>query len=977
MSVPPPEEKASLSIPLPVSLKDTLTLPQTPFPMKANLPQNEPKRLAAWKQAELYEQIRKARSGSPRGQYILHDGPPYANGAIHLGHALNKVLKDFVVKSKTMAGYDAPYVPGWDCHGLPIEIKVDEKLGRKKLEMPALAVRRACREYAQKYVDLQSEEFQRLAVFGQFNDPYLTMSKQYEAKIVETFFEFFEQGFVYKGLKPVYWCIHDRTALAEAEVEYEMHTSPSIYVRYKMTSDPRLLDLALIAQDVYTIIWTTTPWTLPASLAVAFHPEFDYVALQNTDGNIYIVAEALAEATKAACHLEAASEVSRFKGRELDRTSFQHPFLNREILGVNADYVTTEQGTGAVHTAPAHGADDFYTGSRYGLNQTTKVDDAGRIFEGLPEYDGLRVFDANAPIIELLQSRGALMGRSEIYHSYPHCWRCHNPIIFRATEQWFIAMETPMKRDDGSATTFRQYALDEIEQVKWDPAWGKERISNMVQSRPDWCISRQRIWGVPIAVFSCKKCSKIVENHDLNAQIVLLFEREGADAWYSQDADGLIPEGTVCTGCGANDFAKEMDIVDVWFESGCSWNAVLPLSQQPADLYLEGNDQYRGWFMSSLLNSVALKHAAPYKMVTTPGWTLDEQGRALSKSLGNYIYPSEVAAELGAEIIRLWVASVDYREDVVASIPLMRRLAEEIYRKLRNTFRFLLGNLHGFDPVQHSLAFAELQPLDQYMLAKTRELTEKVLKWYEEFEFNRIFHAINEFCNADLSALYLDVLKDRMYTFAPTSKERLSAQTTLYKITDALVRLVAPILSFTADEVWGYMPAVEGRVASVHLALHPESADLKPQERTAILGDWKQLLAIRDGVLKELEASRKKSEIGKALEAKVVIESLRSGPIHAILEQYETSLAEWFNVSQVRLETPPSLYGSRGNGASTESADSSHYRVTVLRAEGQKCSRCLRYTMDTAPYGPWPTVCGRCANALNEMGYGHLNESEA
>jgi isoleucyl-tRNA synthetase len=985
-----PDDKASASSALSgPPLKDTLTLPQTEFPMKANLPRNEPARLAAWQGEGLYAQIREARKGSAK-KYILHDGPPYANGGLHLGHALNKVLKDFVVKSKTMAGFDAPYIPGWDCHGLPIEIKVDEQLGRKKLEMPAIAVRRACREYAQKYVDLQSEGFQRLGVFGQFDDPYLTMSKGYEAKIAETFFEFFEQGFVYKGLKPVYWCIHDRTALAEAEVEYEMHTSPSVYVRYAVKSNPAAIDPALVDRRVNTIIWTTTPWTLPASLAVAFHPDFEYVALEQEGeqgGQVYIVAEALAAATREACNLEAAAEVARFKGSKLERVVFQHPFLEREILGVNADYVTTEQGTGAVHTAPSHGADDFYTGGRYGLDQTTKVDDAGRIFDGLPEYDGLRVFDANAPIIELVKSCGALMGQGEIYHSYPHCWRCHNPIIFRATEQWFINMDTPMQRDDGAsgdrvATTFRQYALAEIEQVKWDPAWGKERISNMVQSRPDWCISRQRIWGVPIAVLSCTACGKLVEDAALNRRIVALFESEGADAWYTHEVGDFIPAGAACAKCGAGEFAKEMDIVDVWFESGCSWNAVLRPDQQPADLYLEGNDQYRGWFMSSLLNSVALQHAAPYRMVTTPGWTLDEQGRALSKSRGTDIPPTEVARQIGAEVIRLWVASVDYREDVVASMPLLKRLAEEIYRKLRNTFKFLLGNLHGFDPAKDSLNFEELQPLDQYMLAKTRELTVKVLRWYEEFEFNRIFHAINEFCNADLSALYLDVLKDRMYTFAPTSTERLSAQTALYKITDALVRLVAPILSYTADEVWSYMPKFEGRVGSVHLAEFPTPEDLTAGDTTQLMADWKLILELRPSVMTKLEKRRQAKDIGKALEAKVRLDNDNLQPLFGskgltldLLNRMQPSMKELFNVASVEVVTGG---GNKNQGVvfGVGSGDG----IDVERADGTKCERCWNYYADASPnrvqtYGRWLAVCGRCAGALNEMGYSELNAS--
>jgi isoleucyl-tRNA synthetase len=940
----------------PPELKATLSLPQTAFPMKANLPLNEPARLQAWTKKDIYSQIRIARAGAPK--YILHDGPPYANGPIHLGHALNKSLKDFVVKSKTMAGFDAPYVPGWDCHGLPIEIKVDEQLGRKKLEMDPVAVRRACREYAQKYVELQKSQFERIAVFGRWDDPYLTMSHQYESKIVETFYEFFEKDFVYKGLKPVYWCIHDRTALAEAEVEYEMHTSPSVYVRYALTSFPTFLDKRLDGKHVYSIIWTTTPWTLPASLAIAFHPDFEYVALEAADGNVYIVAEALAEAVKAATGLAGAKEIARFKGIALNGVTFQHPFLDRSILGVNADYVTADQGTGAVHTAPAHGADDFYTGARYGLDQTCNVDDAGRIHNGLPEYNGLTVFKANAPIIELLQARGALMGRNDIYHSYPHCWRCHNPVIFRATEQWFIGMETPMTRADGHETTFRRLALGAIAEVKWDPAWGEERISNMIATRPDWCISRQRIWGVPIAVFLCQKCHKPLKDAAVNRSIVELFAREGADAWYIHDAASLLPAGLTCPACGHAEFRKEMDIVDVWFESGASWHAVLDADadlHSPADLYIEGGDQHRGWFHSSLLTSVAIRGAAPYKMVATSGWTLDEQGRAFSKSLGNGVDPVDVAKRLGGEIVRLWVASVDFREDVAASENLMQRVADN-YRKLRNTFRFLLGNLHGFEPREHAVGWAQLQPIDQYMLVRTRALTEKVLRWYEEFEFHRVYQAVNEFCIVDLSSLYLDVLKDRMYTFAPTDPARRSAQTVLWTITEALVRLVAPILSFTAEEIWSYLPGRGDREDSVHLAHFLKPDELVSEDTTQLAAEWDELLVIRDVALKSLEAARKDGRIGKALEAKMHLE-LPPTQL-AVAERYHSCLKELFNVSQVELAR-------------------SHKGETVaetLPADGVKCERCWNYRTDVGKDTRWATVCERCAIALDAIGFPPLDE---
>ncbi len=782
-------------------LKATLTLPQTAFAMKANLPQNEPLRLARWTELRLYEEMRKAGHGRP--VYLLHDGPPYANGPIHLGHALNKGLKDFVVKSKTMAGFDAPFVPGYDCHGLPIEIKVDEKLGHKKLSMPVPAVLEACRAYAQKYVDLQTTQFERIGCFGRWQKPYKTMARDYEAHTLEAFYGFLEKGFIYRGLKPVYWCIHDRTALAEAEVEYANHTSPSIYVRYRLTSDPAAIAPALAGRQVSTIIWTTTPWTLPASLAVAFHPDFDYVALETESGEVYIVAASLAEQVAAACKLGPTKELARFKGAALDRVTFQHPFLDRSILGVLATYVTADTGTGAVHTAPAHGVDDFYTGQRYGLDPTARVDAGGHIHfdpdswhqAQPPAYDGLTVWKANPVIVAMLEESGALMAGSQFEHSYPHCWRCHHPIIFRATEQWFISLETPMKRADGSETTFRQLAIEEIDKVVWDPAWGKERITNMIATRPDWCISRQRIWGVPIAVFMCEGCNQPIINAELNKIIIDLFEREGAEAWHATSASALLwdelaaKHAAECP-AGGTSFRKETDILDVWFDSGVSWLAVCESDPDlstaykafqnrdgnhdaakgvPEVFYLEGGDQHRGWFHSSLLTSVALRGRAPYSRVATAGWTLDEQGRAMSKSLGNGVDPVDIANRMGGEIVRLWVASIDFREDMAASENLMQRCAE-LYKKLRNTFRFLLGNLAGFDPARDQVAEAELLPLDRYMLARTRDLTEKILAWYEAFEFHRVYQAVNEFAIVDLSSFYLDVLKDRMYTFAPTSQ---------------------------------------------------------------------------------------------------------------------------------------------------------------------------------------------------------------
>src|SRR5271168_5198073 len=789
--------------------------------MKANLPQNEPKMLERWEQMGIYERIRQAREGAPR--YILHDGPPYTSGPIHMGTAMNKCLKDFIAKSKTMSGFDAPYVPGWDCHGLPIEIKVDKELGGKKLQMQATAVRAECRKYAQKFLDLQRTQFKRVGVFGRFDRPYATMNPQYESVVLSTFFSFYENGFVYKGLRAVYWCMHDETAM---------------------------IDAALAGKKVSTIIWTTTPWTLPASMAVAFHPDEEYVALES--GNeVYIVASKLAKDVAEKCDLSDPRELAHFPGRKLEHLNFQHPFLDRKILGVLAEYVTMDTGTGVVHTAPSHGAEDFITGIKYGLDATSNVDEKGILRNGLPEYTDKRVWEANQPIIDLVKSRGALLHAEKTEHSYPHCWRCHNPVIFRATEQWFISMETPMpaglgvggaegdRGSDGGRgsenDTLRTRTLEEIKQVKWDPAWGEERLSNMIATRPDWCISRQRVWGVPIAVFLCESCGKPLNDPATNRKVVELFARSGADAWFTSESDSLLPDGTRCPHCGGTKFEKETDIFDVWLESGASYLALIndePTYPWPSDLYLEGGDQYRGWFQSSLLCAMGTHGTPPYKGVVTPGWTLDEKGQAMSKSRGNDVDPVDIADRLGCEVVRLWVASVDFREDVVGSEALMLRIAEN-YRKIRNTFRYVLGNLGDFNPEADAVPFEQMEALDQYMLRQTCEFASDVRSAYDEFAFHKIYHRLNHCCIVDLSAFYFDVLKDRLYISAPKSQGRRSAQTAIWRIGEALVRLVAPIMSFTSEEVWDYLPKTAGRAESVHLALFPSAAE--------ILGDASQV----------------------------------------------------------------------------------------------------------------------------------------
>jgi isoleucyl-tRNA synthetase len=932
-----------------VDLKKTVNLPKTDFPMQANLPSLEPKLLERWERDGIYERIRSVSTGRPK--YVLHDGPPYANGNIHLGHVFNKTLKDFIVKSKTMAGYDSPYVPGWDCHGLPIEIKVDSELGGKKSKMSTAQIRAACRKYAQKYVDLQKKDFMRLGIFGQWEQPYLTMSAKYESVIAGAFVDFLDQGYVYKGLKPVNWCINDRTALAEAEVEYENHSSPSIWVRFALKSDPSLIDPALAGRRVWVVIWTTTPWTIPANMAIAFHPKFEYVAVE-VNGEAYIVARDLLQATTDATDWQWDTILATVQGSTLEGAVFRHPFVERDSLGILADHVTLEQGTGAVHTAPGHGHEDFVVGRQYGINTYCPVDAAGRFFQAeggggkLPEeLLGKTVWEANKIVIDLLQRAGALLASRKIEHSYPHCWRCHKPTIFRATEQWFIAMD---------ANSLRSKALTAIRSVKWMPAWGEERIYNMIAERPDWCISRQRSWGVPIIVFYCEGCREPVTDRRILDYVVELFAQHSADIWYERSPADLMPPGSVCSKCGGAEFSKENDILDVWFDSGSSHLAVLGHSPElpwPSTLYLEGGDQYRGWFHSSLLIGVALRGEAPYRECATNGWTLDGEGRAMSKSLGNVIEPEKIIKQYGAEVLRLWVASVEFHEDVRLSDTILARL-REAYRKLRNTFRFALGNLADFDPARDALTASELNEIDQWILVETEELVRRCRAAYAEFAFHKAYRAVYDFATVNLSNVYFDIAKDRLYTAAPRSKARRSVQTALYRINFALVRLLAPVLTFTTEEVWGHMQRPEGTPDSVHLTLLPDPSEVTEgmtAEMRERAPNWSRLMEVRDRVLKELEIKRQEKFIGAPLEARLQITA--NGDLYPLLAAYATDLPGLFIVSQVEVTNAPE----------------SDLSVVVQRADGVKCERCWKYTTDVGADPSFPTVCAACADAVRQV----------
>jgi len=911
--------------------------------MKAKLPEREPQQLAAWEEMRLYERILESRAGAPL--FVLHDGPPYPTGEIHLGTGLNKTVKDLIVKSKTMSGYRSPYIPGWDCHGLPIETKVEKELGGKTTKVTAAEFRQRCREYAARYVEAHKRDFKRLGVFGQWNKPYLTMDPSYEACVAGAFLDFLEKGYVYRGLKPVYWCIFDRTALAEAEVEYEDHTSPSIWVKFPIVASGRASG---VGDGVSALIWTTTPWTLPANRALAFHPEFEYVVAETPSGKL-LMARDRVQPMAQELGIEIGEVSGAWKGRDFEGAKFQHPFLEIQVPGVLADYVTLEQGSGIVHTAPGHGAEDFYTGQKYGLEAYAPQDDDGRFVEGLPEYKGKTVFEANPIVIELLKKRGALVGERKLTHSYPHCWRCHNPVIFRATEQWFIELDHD---------AMRQKALSEIKKVKWTPSWGEERIHNMIAERPDWCISRQRFWGVPLIILYCDDCGKQLADVKALRHVLPFFERDGADAWFTHTAQELLPPGTKCR-CGSTNWRKENDVLDVWFDSGSTHLAVLSEKDGtwPADVYMEGPDQYRGWFHSSLLVSMGIRGKAPYRQVVTHGWTLDDKGQPMSKSLGNAIEPREICDKWGADILRTWVVSQDFTSDVRLSDAMLTQLAEA-YRKIRNTFRFALSNLYDFDPSRDAVADADLWEMDAWMLLRTGNLIRECRQWFEKYEFHRVYHAIQDFCTVDLSAFYFDVLKDRLYTFAPKNRGRRSAQTAVYRIASALVRLIAPTLVFTAEEVWKFLPHTAGEPESVHMALFPTAERYEGALDEARAKSWEQLLAVRHEVLKALEPARASKLISAGLEARVTLSA--TGELAGVLKKQAAYLPGFFIVSQVELAS-----GALEGGMASTAIDG--LQVRVERAHGAKCERCWNYSTHVGEYAEFPTLCERCVAAIEEI----------
>ena len=917
--------------------RTTLNLPKTDFPMKANLAKREPDILKEWEAKEIYRKLVEQSKG--REIYILHDGPPYANGNIHIGTALNKILKDFIVKSKFMAGFYSQYVPGWDCHGLPVEHEVEKNLGLKKGEFSLLEIRKRCREYAAKFVDVQRNQFKRLGVFGDWEDPYLTMRFDYQATIVREFGKFLLKGSVYKGKKPVHWCPTCKTALAEAEVKYEDHRSPSIYVKFKMISDIGILFPKLQGKPVYVLIWTTTPWTIPANLAIALHPDFNYVAV-DIGQEIYILAEDLLAGAMQKFGIRKYEILEKFSGRRLEGLKCRHPYLDRDSVIILASYVTLDAGTGCVHTAPGHGQEDYESGVRYGLDVYSPVDDDGRFTEDVPFFAGQFVFDANGAVNRKLAEVGALLKVEELVHSYPHCWRTNDPIIFRATEQWFISME----KDD-----LRKRALRSINEVAWIPPWGRDRIYGMIANRPDWCVSRQRAWGIPIPVFYCKSCKQILATQETIDHVARLFEKNGADVWFAEGTDHLLPEGIQCARCGGRAFTKETDILDVWFDSGVSWAAVLEKSRDleyPASLYLEGSDQHRGWFHSSLLTSVGTRGHAPYRSVLTHGFVVDGESKKMSKSAGNVIAPEEVISKLGADALRLWVAAEDYRDDIKISDEILKRLADAYFR-IRNTYRFLLGNLYDFDPENDRIPYPELSEIDRWALHRLQKLIQRVREAYEKFEFHVVYHSVQNFCAVEMSALYFDILKDRLYTFSARSPGRRSAQTALYEILTALTGLMAPILSFTAEEVWKNIPAKTDKAESVHLTLFPEMrSDYLDKE---LEEEWERVWEVRTVVTKALEEARKEKVIGLSLDAQVHLHVPEKG--YTFLKRYGEELKSIFIVSSVTLHL-------------LESKDAKEVRAEISRAEGKKCERCWNYDPGVGRQEEHPTLCPRCLQAI-------------
>ena len=922
---------------------DTIHKMQTPFEMRAGLPKKEPKMLEDWEQNHVYEQMIKNNEGKP--QYILHDGPPYANGNIHMGTALNKIIKDIIIRYKNMSGFQAPYVPGYDTHGLPIELKALSSLGDKKAGVSKLELRQICKEFATEHIGVMNEQFKRLGVQGDFENPYLTLRPEFEARQVEIFGEMAKKGYIYKGMKAVYWCPEDRTALAEAEIEYAEDECDSIYVRFKLTDDPNgvLAKHNIPLDKAWIVIWTTTTWTLPANVATCLNPNLEYAFVKIGDA-YHIMARELVESTMKGCHIDEYEVLPEtVLGSELELMQYQHPFLDRKGLVILGDHVTLEGGTGCVHTAPGHGVEDFEVCVNHypQVPVVVPVDDAGRLTaEAGEKFAGLKVWDANKVILEHIKESGHLMGVQHITHQYPHCWRCHHPIIFRATEQWFC-----------SIAKFREDVYKAIDTVTWMPDWGHDRMTGMVRDRNDWCISRQRTWGVPIPAFYCKKCGTYHITDATIKAVSALFRKEGSDAWYKYDAEQIIPAGEVCEKCGASEWEKDTDIMDVWFDSGSTHAAVLderPELRFPADMYMEGGDQFRGWFQSSLLTSVASKGCAPYKSVLCHGWVVDEQGKQMHKSAGNGVEPSEIIKDYGADIIRLWVASSDYTVDVRAGKNIFKQLSEA-YRKIRNTARFILGNLDGFDPNTDCVADDQLQDIDRWALAALDDLIANTNAGYAVYDFNKVYHAVYNFCVVAMSNFYLDVTKDRLY--CTNGAARKAAQTTMYKILVALDKIIAPILCFTSQEIWDFMPKTEGMNKYVVFEQMPKAGQYAADD--AFKAKWAQLIAVRDEVKKVLEQARAEKLIGASLEASVTLYC--NDAVYDLLNSIPMDeLADLMIVSHVEL-----VKGEGGAASAVEGLG-----VAAAHATGDKCERCWKYSASIGSHPAHPTLCARCASVV-------------